>query len=425
MRIDINEYYMNIAVQISLRSTCIRRKVGAIIVKDNEILGSGYNGSPKGLPNCCDDPTRCYRTQHNIPSGQKLELCYAQHAEINAIFNALSSNRNLKEADIYVTTFPCSNCAKALIQSGIKNIYYLDNYTNDFTLTMLEDAGINVYEMDASIYQTPLIDGANVRTDNELDYIDPLVAEIYKYDVGTPEFKKNRERILKQHPDLIENETVVYINNINELYKDDFINKSYIKLTQDNKMILPTLDGLTNIVDMDEVLSYRWIFRKQVEYGGMMEINNRTKRHCVVAGLIMDESEKHVYLLKCIKGRLKGKYTLVQGHMSNRGMEWDNAPLRHIANLNMMKELQEEVNFSNPETTTPIIYNPKALIMLSDNRISEDHIGFLYTIKVPDGAKLISNEKDKHEVVRFEKDSILYEPNLDTWVKTFIINLNK
>lgn len=424
MRIGINEYYMNIAVQVSLRSTCIRRKVGAVIVKDNEILGSGYNGSPKGLPNCCDDPTRCYRTQHNIPSGQKLELCYAQHAEINAMFNALCSNRDLHDASIFVTTFPCSNCAKAIIQSGIKNIYYLDTYTNEFTLTMLEEANVRVIEMDSSIYQTPLTEGGNMRTDNELDYIDPLVREIYKYDVGTPEFIKNREKILKQYPDLIENEIVVYINNINELYKEDFIDKTYIKLTQDNKMILPAIDGLTNIVDLDEVLSYRWAFRNQVEYGGKMEINNRTKRHCVVAGLIMDESEEHVYLLKCIKGRLKGKYTLVQGHMSNRGVEWNNAPLRHIANLNMIKELHEEVNFSNPETETPIVYNPRALIMLSDNKISEDHIGFLYTIKVPDGAELVSNEKDKHEVVKFKKQNILDEPNLDTWVKTFLMNLN-
>lgn len=424
MRIGINEYYMNIAVQVSLRSTCIRRKVGAVIVKDNEILGSGYNGSPKGLPNCCDDPTRCYRTQHNIPSGQKLELCYAQHAEINAMFNALCSNRDLHDASIFVTTFPCSNCAKAIIQSGIKNIYYLDTYTNEFTLTMLEEANVRVIEMDSSIYQTPLTEGGNMRTDNELDYIDPLVREIYKYDVGTPEFIKNREKILKQYPDLIENEIVVYINNINELYKEDFIDKTYIKLTQDNKMILPAIDGLTNIIDLDEVLSYRWAFRSQVEYGGKMEINNRTKRHCVVAGLIMDESEEHVYLLKSIKGRLKGKYTLVQGHMSNRGVEWNNAPLRHIANLNMIKELHEEVNFSNPETETPIVYNPRALIMLSDNKISEDHIGFLYTIKVPDGAELVSNEKDKHEVVKFKKQNILNEPNLDTWVKTFLMNLN-
>lgn len=424
MRIGINEYYMNIAVQVSLRSTCIRRKVGAVIVKDNEILGSGYNGSPKGLPNCCDDPTRCYRTQHNIPSGQKLELCYAQHAEINAMFNALCSNRDLHDSSIFVTTFPCSNCAKAIIQSGIKNIYYLDTYTNEFTLAMLEEANVRVIEMDSSIYQTPLTEGGNMRTDNELDYIDPLVREIYKYDVGTPEFIKNREKILKQYPDLIENEIVVYINNINELYKEDFIDKTYIKLTQDNKMILPAIDGLTNIVDLDEVLSYRWAFRSQVEYGGKMEINNRTKRHCVVAGLIMDESEEHVYLLKCIKGRLKGKYTLVQGHMSNRGVEWNNAPLRHIANLNMIKELHEEVNFSNPETETPIVYNPRALIMLSDNKISEDHMGFLYTIKVPDGAELVSNEKDKHEVVKFKKQNILDEPNLDTWVKTFLMNLN-
>ena len=90
-RIGINDYYMNIAVQVSLRSTCMRRKVGAVIVKDNRILATGYNGAPSGLPNCIDNCERCYRSAHNIPSSQCLELCYAVHGEQNAILNALKS----------------------------------------------------------------------------------------------------------------------------------------------------------------------------------------------------------------------------------------------------------------------------------------------------------------------------------------------
>ena len=79
-RININDYYMNIAVQVSLRSTCSRRRVGAVIVKNNNILSTGYNGSPSGLPNCIEFNGRCYRSKHNIPSGEALDKCYAVHA---------------------------------------------------------------------------------------------------------------------------------------------------------------------------------------------------------------------------------------------------------------------------------------------------------------------------------------------------------
>ena len=105
-RLSREEYYMNIAVQTSLRSTCIRRKVGAIIVKDDRILSTGYNGAPSGIPNCCDDCKRCYRSAHNIPSGQMLDMCYAVHAEQNAIMNALKTGEDLKGAALYVNTYP-------------------------------------------------------------------------------------------------------------------------------------------------------------------------------------------------------------------------------------------------------------------------------------------------------------------------------
>ena len=154
-RIGWDEYFMNISVQVSLRSTCIRRKVGAVIVKDNVIVSTGYNGAPKGMMNCIDNPDRCYRTAHNIPSGQQLDKCYAVHAEINAIMNAIKSGQDLTDSVAYVTTFPCSSCAKALIQAGVKRICYLDEYTNEFTLLLLSEAGIETVGMDASIYRTP------------------------------------------------------------------------------------------------------------------------------------------------------------------------------------------------------------------------------------------------------------------------------
>ena len=108
--------------------------------------------------------------------------------------------------------------------------------------------------------------------------------------------------------------------------------------------------------------------------------------------------------------------------MSDRGMEWCREDhLKHIANLNMNKEFQEEVVIKNPESSTVVIYDPKALIMLSDNKISEDHIGFLYIITVPDDAEIVSNEPDKHEVVKFKKGDNI--PNLDTWAKTFLAHI--
>ena len=135
-RIGINEYYMNITIQVSLRSTCMRRRVGSVIVKDNVILATGYNGAPSGLPNCIDDCSRCYRSAHNIPSGCELDKCFAVHAEQNAIMNALKTGNDLKGASIYVNTYPCSTCMKLIIQSGIREIYYVDEYVNEFTKNM-------------------------------------------------------------------------------------------------------------------------------------------------------------------------------------------------------------------------------------------------------------------------------------------------
>ena len=202
----------------------------------------------------------------------------------------LTAGKDLTDASVYVTTFPCSNCAKALIQSGIKEIYYLDNYTNEFTLKMLDEAGIEVIEMNSEIYQTPLVDGADRHTDNELDYIDPLIKEIYKYDIGTTSFKENRKKVLDRFPNLIEDENVVFISNINELYKESFLSNSYLNLYSNGNIAIPAdnSDELFDMANLDEVLQYSFINRQEAEYSGLMEVNDRSKRHCVVAGLVME-----------------------------------------------------------------------------------------------------------------------------------------
>ena len=166
-RLNRTDYYTNICIQVSLRSTCVRRKVGAIIVKNDRILSTGYNGSPSGLPNCIDDCNRCYRSKHNIPSGQMLDLCFAVHAEQNAIMNALKTGEDLKGAVLYVNTFPCSTCFKLAIQSGIKEIYYVDEYENEFTKNMAKEAGVKLIKVDGSKFRTP--EGSSVKTKDDLE----------------------------------------------------------------------------------------------------------------------------------------------------------------------------------------------------------------------------------------------------------------
>ena len=129
MRISKNEYYMGIAKAVSQRSTCIRRKYGAVIVKDNRIIGTGYNGSPSGEENCCD-VGYCYREENNIPSGEQYERCKSKHAESNAIMFA--DRRDLVDATLYlygedsegleIEAEPCSLCWLDIKQSKISKV---------------------------------------------------------------------------------------------------------------------------------------------------------------------------------------------------------------------------------------------------------------------------------------------------------------
>jgi len=140
-----NVYFMDIAHLVSERSTCMRRKVGAVMVKNRAILATGYNGAPAGIPHCSE--TGCLRHQLNVPSGEKHELCRGLHAEQNAIIQAAVHGISITGASLYCTNHPCSICAKMLINAGIQSIYYQDGYQDDLSKTLFDSADIQIVRM--------------------------------------------------------------------------------------------------------------------------------------------------------------------------------------------------------------------------------------------------------------------------------------
>jgi len=139
-----DEYFMEMAQLVSSRSTCLRRKVGAVIVKEKRVLSTGYNGSPKGTKHC--EELGCIRVKLNVPSGTRHELCRGVHAEQNAVTQAAYFGVSVDGATIYTTTYPCSMCAKILINAGIKEIIYSEGYADDLSKDLLEEAGIEIRE---------------------------------------------------------------------------------------------------------------------------------------------------------------------------------------------------------------------------------------------------------------------------------------
>jgi len=122
-----DQYFMTITRQVAERSTCLRAKVGAVIARDKNILATGYNGSPAGLPHCTEVGCLVYRS--TTPSGEVEENCFrCIHAEINAIAQAAKNGAGIKDADIYITHTPCIHCFKVLINTGIKRIFYEKPY---------------------------------------------------------------------------------------------------------------------------------------------------------------------------------------------------------------------------------------------------------------------------------------------------------
>ncbi len=145
-RISSHEYFMRMAETAAERSTCLRRKVGAVLVKDNHIISTGYNGSPVGIPNCCDVGT-CMRTSKGIPSGTNLDIDYAVHAEQNAIIQCAVHGNTTPGATMYVTHQPCIECTRMIINAGIKCIVYKEDYPNaEFAESLLMQAGVQLWK---------------------------------------------------------------------------------------------------------------------------------------------------------------------------------------------------------------------------------------------------------------------------------------
>lgn len=133
---------MQIARLVASRSTCLRRKVGAVIVKDKRILSTGYNGAPSGIPHCAE--IGCLRKKLNIPSGERHELCRGLHAEQNAIIQAAKLGVNIDGATIYLTNHPCFICSKQIINAGIKKIVYKEGYEDSWARDILKEASVKV-----------------------------------------------------------------------------------------------------------------------------------------------------------------------------------------------------------------------------------------------------------------------------------------
>ena len=135
-----DEYFMEITHLVARRSTCLRRQVGAVLVKDKNILATGYNGSPTGVAHCLD--VGCLREKLGIPSGERHELCRGLHAEQNAIIQAAKHGTNIDNATLYSTTMPCIICSKMIINAGVKRVVYEQGYPDSLAAEMIAAAGI-------------------------------------------------------------------------------------------------------------------------------------------------------------------------------------------------------------------------------------------------------------------------------------------
>lgn len=135
-----DQYFMRMAFLAASRANCTRRKVGAVIVKDKNVLATGYNGPPSGTVHC--DEVGCIRDDLNVPSGERHELCRGLHAEQNAIIQAAVHGVSISGATIYITTHPCIVCSKMVMNSQIKEIVYAQGYPDELAELMLLESSI-------------------------------------------------------------------------------------------------------------------------------------------------------------------------------------------------------------------------------------------------------------------------------------------
>ena len=140
-RPDWDTYFMDIAHVVKSRSNCCRRNVAAVIVKDRRIISTGYNGTPRGVRNCCDGG--CARCHSDVPSGSGLGECICSHAEENSITQAAYHGISTKGATIYVTLSPCLMCSKMIINAGIREVVYDEEYSvTEQTRAILAESGV-------------------------------------------------------------------------------------------------------------------------------------------------------------------------------------------------------------------------------------------------------------------------------------------
>ena len=143
-----DEYFMEMAELARKRSTCLRRGVGAVIVKDNRVIATGYNGVPKGIRHC--EETGCLRQQLNVPSGKMHELCRGLHAEQNAIIQAACMGSSIEGGTLYCTTQPCVICTKMIINAGIKRVVIKESYPDALAQEMAAEAGLVIDVMEGA-----------------------------------------------------------------------------------------------------------------------------------------------------------------------------------------------------------------------------------------------------------------------------------
>jgi dCMP deaminase len=145
-RPDWDTYFMDMARLASRRSSCLRRAVGAVLVKDRRMLATGYNGVPSGMAHC--DVVGCLRDRMNVPSGERHELCRGLHAEQNAIIQAAFHGVSIRDADLYCTNLPCTICAKMLINAGVRRIVFLEGYRDELAMDMLSEVGMELKKLE-------------------------------------------------------------------------------------------------------------------------------------------------------------------------------------------------------------------------------------------------------------------------------------
>ena len=145
-----DRYFMDIAHVAASRSNCGRRQVAAVVVRDKQIISTGYNGTPRGIKNCSEGG--CPRCNSDIPSGEGLGQCLCSHAEENAIVQAAYNGIRLKGATLYTTFSPCLLCAKMIINAGIVEVVYHEHYTiDDVSMRLLNEAGVKVRAVDEEL----------------------------------------------------------------------------------------------------------------------------------------------------------------------------------------------------------------------------------------------------------------------------------